>query len=187
MLQIFLVSESFVLVDQVIDQVMCSYQPPARLMLFSILQLLSLSEWKSVIPLKIRALRRGCPVYFRLQATFFYKRCRASVTKHRYHSTHSQQHNTYVVLARILHTFISLCLPGVSEVQKAFMYISLNFFRSFLNKQLYNPISSKSHAKRKDCNLINHYKLAPLSMHLIAMTIVLQFLRPRACCILEKG
>ena len=77
------VGESFVLVDQVIDEVMCSYQPPARLMLFSILQLLSLSEWKSVRPLKIRALRRGYPVYFRLQATFFYKRCRASVTKHR--------------------------------------------------------------------------------------------------------
>ena len=41
------------------------------------------SEWKSVIPLKIRASRRDYPVYFRLQATFFYKRCRASMTKHR--------------------------------------------------------------------------------------------------------
>lgn len=28
-------------------------------------------EWKSVIPLKVTALKMGYPVYFRLQATFF--------------------------------------------------------------------------------------------------------------------
>ena len=33
---------------------------------------LSLYEWKSVIPLKVRALRVGYPVYFRLYATFLH-------------------------------------------------------------------------------------------------------------------
>ena len=48
---------------------------------------LSLGEWKIVTPLKIRALRVGYHVYFRLEAAFFYKRCRASMTKHRQQST----------------------------------------------------------------------------------------------------
>ena len=46
-----------------------------------------LYEWKSVTPLKVRALRKSSPVYFRLQATFFDKRCRASMTQHRQQST----------------------------------------------------------------------------------------------------
>ena len=37
--------------------------------------------------LKVRDLRMGYPAYFRLYATFFYKRCRASMTKHRQQST----------------------------------------------------------------------------------------------------
>ena len=48
---------------------------------------LSLCEWKSAMPLKVRALRMGSRVYFRLSATFFYKRCRASMTKRRSQST----------------------------------------------------------------------------------------------------
>ena len=40
-------------------------------MLFSLFcNFLSLHEWESIIPLKVRALRMGCAVYFRLQATF---------------------------------------------------------------------------------------------------------------------
>ena len=35
--------------------------------------ILSLNEWKSVLPLKVRALRMGYSVYFRLKATFYYK------------------------------------------------------------------------------------------------------------------
>lgn len=37
--------------------------------------------------LKVRALKIGYPVYSRLQATFFYKRCRANLTNHRQQST----------------------------------------------------------------------------------------------------
>ena len=37
--------------------------------------------------LKVRVLRMVYLVYFRLLATFFYKRCRASMTKHRQQST----------------------------------------------------------------------------------------------------
>ena len=48
-------------------------------MLFSVVQLFN----GNVILLKVRALGMGYPVYFRLQATFFYQRCRASMTKHR--------------------------------------------------------------------------------------------------------
>ena len=33
-------------------------------------------------PLKVRALRTDSPVYFRLWAAFFYKRCKANVTQH---------------------------------------------------------------------------------------------------------
>ena len=48
---------------------------------------LSLCEWRSVIPLKVRALRMGYHLYFRLWATLFYRTCRASMTKHRPQST----------------------------------------------------------------------------------------------------
>ena len=41
-------------------------------MLFSVLQPF-ISIWKSVIPLKVRALRMGYCVYFRLKAISFYK------------------------------------------------------------------------------------------------------------------
>ena len=43
----------------------------------------SLNEWKSVITLKVRALRMGS-IYFRLQTAFFYK---TSMTKHRQQNT----------------------------------------------------------------------------------------------------
>ena len=39
------------------------------------------------MPLKIRALKMGYPVYFKLQATLFYKRFRTSMTKHKQQST----------------------------------------------------------------------------------------------------
>ena len=78
----FLVLESFVLATVHWVRSGCSRKPPTRLMLFSVLQLLSLVEWKNVIPLKVRALKIGCLVCFRLQATFFCKRCRASMAKH---------------------------------------------------------------------------------------------------------
>ena len=42
---------------------------------------------ESVMPLKIKALRMGCPVYFKLQATLFYKWFRTSMTKHKQQST----------------------------------------------------------------------------------------------------
>ena len=57
----------------------CSCKPPTSQM-FSIVQLFNL--YMNVL-LKVRALRIGCPLYFWLQATLFYKRCRASMTKHR--------------------------------------------------------------------------------------------------------
>ena len=37
---------------------------------------------------KVRALRIGYPLYFRLQAAFFYKRCRVSMTQHRLSTEH---------------------------------------------------------------------------------------------------
>ena len=37
---------------------------------------------RDTIPVKVRALRKCYHVYFRLWATFFYKRCRASISKH---------------------------------------------------------------------------------------------------------
>ena len=41
-------------------------KPPTRQTLFSVLQILSLHEWKSVILIKVRPLRMGYPVFFRL-------------------------------------------------------------------------------------------------------------------------
>ena len=48
---------------------------------------LSLYEWESGILFKVRAWRKACSVCFGLQATFFYKKCRDSTTKHRQQST----------------------------------------------------------------------------------------------------
>ena len=52
----------------------CSCKPPTKEMLFSVPQLLSVYGWKSVIPLKVRALRMSYPAYFRLEATFLTQR-----------------------------------------------------------------------------------------------------------------
>lgn len=51
--------------------------------------LLSLYKWKSVILLKVIALRMGYSVYFRLYIYifFFNKRCRANMTKYRPQNT----------------------------------------------------------------------------------------------------
>ena len=51
--------------------------------------------------LKGRALREGDPVYFRLQITFFYKRCRASMTKHRQQSTKVKIKGTDLIWSQI--------------------------------------------------------------------------------------
>ena len=61
----FLVLESFVLRAVHVGLVKCSFKPPIREMLF-FCNFLSLCEWKSVIPLKVRDLRTGYPVNFRL-------------------------------------------------------------------------------------------------------------------------
>ena len=79
--------------------ILCSYSCPLRSghnvpvnlqhdkSYFLFCKFLSLYDCKSVIPLKVRALRMGYPVYFRLYATVFYKSCRASMTKHRQQRT----------------------------------------------------------------------------------------------------
>ena len=54
---------------------------------FQFCNFLSLYEWENVMPLTVRTLRMGYHAYFRLDITFFYRRCRASMTKHRQHST----------------------------------------------------------------------------------------------------
>ena len=98
----FLVSESFVLaavhIGQVTD-VPVNLQQDKGYSLFC--NSLSLYEWKSVIPLKVRALRTGSPVYFRLQETFFYKRCRASMTKHRPQGTKVKEKGTDLMWSQI--------------------------------------------------------------------------------------
>ena len=43
-----------------------SCEPPARQILFCFAIFKSLYDWKSAISLEIRALRMGCPLYFRL-------------------------------------------------------------------------------------------------------------------------
>ena len=67
----FLVPESFVLVGVGAGQIttLLCLQQDKDFPLFC--NFLSLYEWKRVIPLKVRALKRGAPVYFRLEATFF--------------------------------------------------------------------------------------------------------------------
>ena len=67
----FLVSESFVLAAVHVGQVMnvpVNLQQDKCYSLFY--NFLSLYEWKSLTPLKARALRMSYPVYFRLQTTF---------------------------------------------------------------------------------------------------------------------
>ena len=63
----FLLLESFVLAS-VQDSSQCHCKPPARQMLFTILQLFIPIWMESVLLLKVRALRICSPVYFRLQA-----------------------------------------------------------------------------------------------------------------------
>ena len=59
---------------------LCSCKPPVKQMLFSVLQLfISLYEWI----FKDQSPENDCHVYFRLWATFFYKRYRTNMTKHR--------------------------------------------------------------------------------------------------------
>lgn len=62
--------ESFVLagVAKVRSEVPVTFQQGKGYSLFC--NFVSLCEWKSVIPVKGRALRMGDPVYFRLSATF---------------------------------------------------------------------------------------------------------------------
>ena len=69
---------------------------------------LSLYEWKCIIPLKVRALRMGCYVYFRLQAAFFYKRCRASMTKHRQQNTKVKVKETDLIWSQICSSLLHL-------------------------------------------------------------------------------
>ena len=76
-------------------RILCSYSSPHRSdhdvpvnlqqhkVILYCATLLSLFEWKTVRFWKVGALRMDCPVYFRLQATFFYKKHGASMTQHR--------------------------------------------------------------------------------------------------------
>ena len=96
------IQASFVLkggVWLVVAGIICSYSCPCRsghnvpinlqqdIYYFLFCNFLFLYEWKSIIPLKIRALRMGYHVYFTLQAIFRLQRCRACMTKHRQQST----------------------------------------------------------------------------------------------------
>ena len=68
----------------------CSYKPIILHQdncYFPFCNFLTLHEWKRGVPLKTRNLRIGAHLSFRLQATYFYKRCRASLKKHRKQST----------------------------------------------------------------------------------------------------
>ena len=68
----------------------CSYKPIILHQdncYFPFCNFLTLREWKRGVPLKTRNLRIGAHLSFRLQATFFYKTCRASLKKHRKQST----------------------------------------------------------------------------------------------------
>ena len=69
----FLVSESFVLAAVHIGvlKFMVLLHTFSKTNVFSVLQLFIFVSLGSVIPLRVRALRTGYPVYFRLQATFF--------------------------------------------------------------------------------------------------------------------
>ena len=83
----------------------------------------SLCELKSVIPLKVRALRMDHPVYFRLHTTFFCKRYRASMTQHRQQSTQVSAKGVDPVWRQGLlcyrrglsHGSINSCLQGGKE------------------------------------------------------------------------
>ena len=66
---------------------LCSCKPPTRQVLFSILQLF-ISIWVGKChTLQGQSLEKACSVCFGLQATFFYKKCKDSTTKHRKQST----------------------------------------------------------------------------------------------------
>ena len=62
----FVVLESSIFAVVCIGPVPCSCKPPARQMLFSVLQLFSLCEWKSVIPytLKGQSFENGLSLIF---------------------------------------------------------------------------------------------------------------------------
>ena len=63
---------------------------------------------ESVMPLKIRALKMGYPVYFKLQATLFYKRFRTSMTKHKQQSTKFRDKGTDSIWKQVCYA-VTLC------------------------------------------------------------------------------
>ena len=71
---------------------------------------LSLYEWKSAILSKVRVLRTGYSVYFSLQATVFYKRCRASMTKHRKRTRSMMESDLFFLITR-QHCLFPAVLP----------------------------------------------------------------------------
>ena len=83
---------------------------------------LSLCEWKSVIPLKVRALSMGYHVYFRLEATFFYKRCRASMTKHRQQSTRLRAKGIDAMWSQVCSSLLHLYFSINKETCFSFLF-----------------------------------------------------------------
>ena len=71
----------------------CSYRPSRRQMFFSA----ATFSFYMIGLLQVRALRIGYPVYFRIQATFFYKRFRASMNKHRQQKRSNTQICSFLV------------------------------------------------------------------------------------------
>ena len=61
---------------------------------------------ESIMPLKIRVLRRGYPVYFKLQATLFYKWFRNSMTKHKQQSTKIRDKGIDSIWSQVCHAVL---------------------------------------------------------------------------------
>lgn len=81
----FLESESLVLIAMHIGQFMMFLETANKTNVI----LCSVTFYLYVDGLfKVRAFKIGYPLYFRLPAAFFYKRCRVSMTRHRLSTEH---------------------------------------------------------------------------------------------------
>ena len=115
----FLVLESFVLAAVHIGQV--NHQQDRCYSLFC--KFLSLYEWKSVIPLKVRALGMGYPVYFRLWATFL--TCSKSSRIQRLKEKKQIQYGVRFVLLCDTKTSSASGREKVPKASKVFVYYNL--------------------------------------------------------------
>ena len=117
-----LVSESFVLAGQRSGHnVPVNLQQDKCYSLFC--NFFSLHEWKSVIPLKVRAWRMGSPVYFRLWATFL--TCSKSSRIQRLKEKKQIQYGVRFVLLCDTKTSSASGREKVPKASKVFVYYNL--------------------------------------------------------------